>query len=203
MENNPKRLRVSFSFIRNIFISIFALSIAFGVGYAFGFKGFYASLFGYPKVNIDRNNPSNKKELDFSLFWKTWDTLSAKYYDNNKLIPAKMVYGAVQGMVASIGDPYTVFLPPNENKVIQEDLKGSFEGIGIEIGFKGQQLAVIAPLPGSPAEKAGILAGDFIVGIKDVVKNVDIKNTQGLSLEQAVEIIRGDKGTSVTLILLR
>ena len=150
MENKPKRHRVSFSFIRNIFISIFAISIAFGVGYALGFKGLYSDLFGYPKVTIDRSNPSDKKDLDFSLFWRTWDTLSAKYYDKDKLIQAKMVYGAVQGMVASIGDPYTVFLPPNENKVIQEDLKGSFEGVGIQLGFKGQQLAVIAPLPGSP-----------------------------------------------------
>ena len=203
MENKPKRPRVSFSFIRNIFISIFAISIAFGAGYALGFKGLYSDLFGYPKVTIDRSNPSDKKDLDFSLFWRTWDTLNAKYFDKDKLIPAKMVYGAVQGMVASIGDPYTVFLPPNENKVIQEDLKGSFEGVGIQLGFKGQQLAVIAPLPGSPAEKAGILPGDFIVGIKDAVKYIDIKNTQGLSLEEAVQIIRGDKGTTVILLVLR
>jgi carboxyl-terminal processing protease len=203
MENKPLKVKISFSFIRKVFVSVFALAIAFGAGYGLGFKGLLTNLLGYPEVKIDRTLPADKKELNFSLFWRTWDTLNAKYYDKEKLIPAKMVYGAISGMVSSIGDPYTVFLPPSENKVIQEDLKGSFEGVGIQLGFKGTQLAVIAPLPGSPAEKAGVMAGDLIVGIKDEGKGVDIKNTQNMNLETAVETIRGDKGTTVTLTLVR
>jgi len=113
-----------------------------------------------------------------------------------------MIYGAIEGMVASLGDPYTSFLPPDENKVVQEDLTGSFEGVGIQIGFKGTQLAVVAPLPGSPAEKAGIKAGDFIVGIKDEEKELD-RGTVGISLPDAVKAIRGRSGSQITLALLR
>lgn len=128
--------------------------------------------------------------------------LSSKYFDKTNLNPGKMVYGAISGMVSAIGDPYTVFLPPEENKVVQEDLNGAFEGIGIQIGFKGTQLAVIAPLPGSPAEKAGIKPGDFIIGIKDEGKKIEM-GTVGISLPEAVQMIRGKAGTKVTLTLLR
>ncbi|MCX6705750.1 MAG: S41 family peptidase, partial [Candidatus Woesebacteria bacterium] len=103
---------------------------------------------------------------------------------------------------SAVGDPYTVFLPPGDNKVVNEDLSGSFEGIGIEIGFRGNQLTVVSPLPASPAEKAGIKAGDFIVGIKDEAKKVD-RGTVGISLPDAVKIIRGSAGTKVTLMLTR
>ena len=128
--------------------------------------------------------------------------LSANYFDKSKLVPSQMVYGAISGMVSAVGDPYTVFLPPSENKVVEEDLSGSFEGVGIQIGFKGTQLAVIAPLPGSPAEKAGVKGGDLIVGIKDDQKKIDT-GTVGMNLAQAVEDIRGPAGTKVTLTLTR
>jgi len=140
--------------------------------------------------------------LDFSLFWRMWDKLSAKYYDKTKLVPGKMIYGAIQGMVAALGDPYTVFLPPTENKMINDDLKGSFEGVGIEIGYRGTQLAVISPLPGTPAEKAGVKPGDYIIGIKDDSKEID-QGTSGVSLPEAVQMIRGKAGTKVTLTFLR
>ncbi|OGM13746.1 hypothetical protein A3A76_02345 [Candidatus Woesebacteria bacterium RIFCSPLOWO2_01_FULL_39_23] len=195
--------RTSLNLMRKIVLAIFAISIIFGAGYALGFKGYYSEAFSYPKVNINRDLPVDKKDLEFSFFWRIWDTISAKYYDKDKIIPAKMVYGAIKGMVAAIGDPYTVYLPPNENKIVQEDLKGSFEGVGIQLGFKSTQLAVIAPVPDSPADKGGIKAGDVIVGIKDESKKIDIKNTQGISLQEAVEIIRGPKGSSVTLFLIR
>jgi carboxyl-terminal processing protease len=113
-----------------------------------------------------------------------------------------MVYGAIKGMVNAIDDPYTVFLPPKENRVVQEDLKGSFEGVGIQIGFRGNQLAVVSPLPDSPAEEAGVLAGDYIIGIKDELKEID-RGTTGITLPEAVQAIRGPAGSVVTLILLR
>jgi carboxyl-terminal processing protease len=140
--------------------------------------------------------------VDFALFWRVWDSLSAKYFDKSKLNPGKMVYGAISGMVAAIGDPYTVFLGPDENKIVQEDLNGSLEGVGIQIGYRGTQLAVIAPLPDSPAEKAGVKAGDFIIGIKDEAKDID-QGTSGMSVPDAVGMIRGRAGTKVTLTLLR
>ena len=167
-----------------------------------GFKGYQGSLAEFPKVTITRELPQDKKDLDFSLFWRVWDTINTSYFDKEKVIPANMVYGAIEGMVSALGDPYTVFLPPDKNRVVQEDLLGSFDGIGIQIGFKGNQLAVIAPLPNSPSEKAGIEAGDFIVGIKDEAKGIE-RGTVGISITDAVSAIRGPAGTIVTLTLLR
>lgn len=156
----------------------------------------------YPKVNISRVNPPDKTTLDFSLFWNIWDTMEAKYYDKSKLVPAKMVYGAIKGMVSSTGDPYTVFLEPKENKVVEEDLSGSFSGIGIQIGYRDKQLSVIAPLPGTPAEKAGLKAGDYILNIKDSAKGIDTE-TVNMSIPQAVELIRGPLKSKVTLTIYR
>ena len=174
----------------------------FSLGYLVGVGGYKGDIKNFPRVTISREVPQDKGELDFSLFWKVWDALGASYYDKEKIIPANMVYGAIEGMVSAVGDPYTVFLPPDKNKVVQEDLQGSFEGVGIQIGFKGNQLAVIAPLPGSPAEKVGVKAGDYIVGIKDEEKGIE-RGTVGISLADAVQVIRGPAGSKVILSLLR
>jgi carboxyl-terminal processing protease len=193
---------MSFVILRKLFLASFVAAAIFVSGYYLGRNGFEANVAAYPNVTISRENPQQLEDLDFSLFWKVWDTLDAKYYDKDKLVPAKMVYGAIQGMVSAVEDPYTVFLPPAENKVVQEDLQGNFEGVGIQIGYKGSQLAVIAPLPESPAEKVGVKAGDLIVGIKDEDKNLEM-GTVGITLPEAVQAIRGTKGTKITLTLVR
>ena len=168
----------------------------------FGVQGFQANVRDNVIVSIDREIPPEKQHLDFSLFWGVWDTLDSRYFDKAKLNDSEMVYGAIKGMVSAVGDPYTIFLPPKENEVVQGDLHGEFGGVGIQIGFIGSQLAVIAPLADSPAGRAGVLAGDYIVGIKDEGKGIDI-GTVGITLPQAVQHIRGKEGTSVTLTLLR
>src|SRR3989344_7633158 len=142
--------------IRRIFFVVFFGSVVFTGGYFLGLRGYMMSVQKFPEVTIDRQLPQSKEKLDFNLFWRVWDTLHQKYFDQEKVIDSELTYGAIRGMVAAVGDPYTVFLPPAENKVVQEDLQGTFEGVGIQIGFKGSQLAVIAPLPESPAEKAGV-----------------------------------------------
>lgn len=180
----------------------FAVAFIFTFGFVLGNEGFKVRLESVKNIKITRELPPNKENVDFSLFWKVWDTLESQYFDKSKINRTDMVYGAIGGMVSALGDPYTVFLPPGENKVVQEDLSGSFEGVGIQIGFKGSQLAVIAPLPDSPAEKAGIKAGDFIIGIKDEGKKIET-GTVGISLPEAVKMIRGKAGTKVTLILTR
>ena len=153
-------------------------------------------------VSVDRTVPSNRSDVHFGLFWQVWDKLESDYYDKSKLNKEEMVLGAIKGMVSSLGDPYTAFLPPEEQKRTQEDLSGEFEGVGIEIGFRGARLTVIAPLPGSPAEKAGVRAGDYVVGIQDKDKKLDA-GTGGMSLIDAVEAIRGKAGSKVTLIISR
>lgn len=195
-------LKVNFSAVRKIILISVLVGVIFTSGYFLGFNGFRLDSASFPKIKISRELPKNREDVDFSLFWRVWDTLESSYYDKSKIDTSKMVYGAISGLVASLGDPYTAFLPPEENKVVEEDLSGSFEGVGIQIGFKGKNLSVIAPLPDSPAEKAGVKAGDFIVGIKDDVKNIDT-GTSGITLNDAVKIIRGKAGTKVTLLLLR
>lgn len=188
--------------IQKVFVIAILITIGFTPGYYFGVNNFRANYDDSLIVNISRENPPERGELDFSLFWRVWDMLDKQYFDKTKLDSSKMVYGAIRGMVAAVGDPYTVFLPPKENKVIQEDLQGEFGGVGIQIGFKGTQLAVIAPLPNSPAEQVGIQAGDLIAGIKDEEKGID-RGTVGITLPEAVQTIRGKKGSTVTLSLLR
>ena len=143
----------------------------------------------------------DKSQVDLSLFWQVWDKLGESYLIKENLKPQEMVWGAIKGMTASLGDPYTVFLPPEDNQSTKEELNGAFEGVGIELGFKDKTLAVVAPLAGMPAEAAGIKAGDYILHIKDELKGVDV-DTIDMSLPEAVKFIRGKKGTEVALTVL-
>lgn len=131
------------------------------------------------------------KEVDFQQFWDLWSLMKTKYYQQ-PLDEQKMLYGAMQGLAASAGDPYTLFFEPKVAQEFSQTLQGKFDGIGAEIGIKDDQLQVIASLPESPANKAGLLAGDAILFI-------NASSTEGMSVEQAVSMIRGPKGTKVTL----
>lgn len=193
--------KTNFEKVRKLLLTFFSISLIFATGYFFGVQGYKAEVKKATEIKIDRVAPPDKN-INFDLFWKIWDMLSAKYYDKTKLIPSDMIYGAISGMVASLGDPYTVFLPPKQNKVVNEDLSGSFEGVGMQIGFRSARLAVVSPLPDSPAEKAGVKPGDFIIHIKDEAKDVDV-NTSGIDLSEAVGLIRGKAGTVVKLTLAR
>ncbi len=146
--------------------------------------------------------PSDFSKVDFSQFWEVWRRLETYYLDPAKLDSKKMVYGAIQGMTSALGDPYTMYLPPEEQKRSTEDLQGAFDGVGIQLGYKNQTLAVMSPLKDMPAAKAGVQAGDLILRIKDEKKNVD-KDTAGISLPEAVSLIRGVRGTKVKLTFLR
>lgn len=167
------------------------LAIGFGGGILYTNRNAPTSAMIQQLVNQDAGKIQN---VDFSLFWKVWNSLSEKYVDKSELDTQKMVYGAIEGMVDSIGDPYTVFFEPVKAKEFAEQISGSFGGVGMEIGVKNEVLTVVAPLPDTPAAKAGILAGDKILKI-----NGD--STQGLAAEEAVSIIRGKVGTKVTITI--
>lgn len=151
----------------------------------------------YSTSNINRLLKSNEKStLNFKLFFDVWSNLEKKYVDKEKLNPQKMFYGAIKGMVSSLDDPYTYFLTPEENRQAKNDLSGKFEGIGAQLGLKEGRIIVISPLKNSPAEKAGVRAGDFI-------NAVDGQKTTNWTLTQAVSKIRGPKSTKVKLTLER
>jgi carboxyl-terminal processing protease len=135
-------------------------------------------------------------EVDFSLFWEAWEKLEEKYVDKEKLDTQEMIYGAISGMVKSLDDPYTIFLKPDDTKRFIEDVKGTFEGVGMEIGIRNGQLQVIAPLEGTPAKEAGLKAGDKIM-------QVDGEATMNMPIDEAVNKIRGPKGSEVTLTIFR
>jgi len=188
---------------RRVVLSFLLIIASLVVGYYVGQRRLKINVIGNrPSISIDRNVPVEKQNLNFGLFWEVWDKVEQNYWDKGKIDPTKLVYGAIKGMVEAVGDPYTVFLSPNEQKRSQQDLEGNFDGIGVQIGYKGSQLAVIAPLKDSPAEKAGIKSGDFIVWIKDEGKNID-KSTVGMPLPEAVDLIRGPSGTVVKLTITR
>ncbi|OGY63772.1 MAG: hypothetical protein A3E64_01865 [Candidatus Harrisonbacteria bacterium RIFCSPHIGHO2_12_FULL_48_16] len=153
----------------------------------------------YPKVitvkNLTNIDDANVK-ADFGVFWQAWEKLKEYHVNGDTTPDQNLVYGAVTGLVDALKDPYTVFFPPAEAKKFVEDVKGSFGGIGAEIGVRDDQLVVIAPLKDSPAEKAGLLPKDKILKIDDTL-------TDGIKVNEAVTIIRGEIGTTVTLTILR
>lgn len=201
--NSKTAPKINLQGARSIFTTVIIILLSFSLGFVVRDKGFVENAFSNkPTVNVDKSVPEEYQDVDFELFWRVWDTLESSHLEKAEINDVDRVYGAVKGMVASIGDPYTVFLTPAENRVTQEDLSGEFGGVGIQIGFRGTQLAVIAPLPDSPAEEAGVKAGDIIAGIRDLNKDVE-RGTQGITLPEAVQLIRGDIGSTVTLSLLR
>lgn len=131
---------------------------------------------------------------DFSLLWNAWNQVHQSYV--SKIDDQQLVYGSAKGMVAGLGDPYTVFFDPAEAKQFTEDVTGQFFGIGVEVGVQNQALTVIAPLDGTPAAKAGLRTGDIIAKIND-------KDTGTMTVNEAVSMIRGEKGTPVELTVVK
>lgn len=135
-------------------------------------------------------------DVDMALFWQAWHAVEDNFVDKDQIDRQKMVYGAISGMVAALEDPYTAFFNPEDSKKFLEDTSGSFEGVGMEIGIRKNQLHVIAPLENSPAKAADLRPGDAIV-------QIDGKPTAGITTDEAVNLIRGPKGTQVVLTIFR
>lgn len=136
------------------------------------------------------------EDVDFNLFWEVWDQLEKKYVDHSGVTDKQLFYGALRGLTSAVNDPYTVFMDPVISQEFRDDLLGTFEGIGAEIGIKNDVLTIVAPLPDMPAEKAGLRAGDKILSINE-------ESTAGISIDEAVNKIRGEKDTVVVLTIFR
>jgi len=172
-------------------IGLPAVVLAFFIGLFVGGRNSAPAL----TPNADLTDMSAVSSTQFAPFWKAWQVLDQKFVTAASTTAQQKVWGAIQGLASSYGDPYTVFFPPQQSKEFQDDITGNFEGVGMEIGIKDGQLVVVAPLKGSPAEIAGIKAGDAILSINGT-------STSQMTTDQAVQLIRGPKGTKVTLSML-
>lgn len=172
-------------------VGIVVTAIIFFIGSVYGEeKGRSEALKSIAPASVDITN----EQLE--PFWKVWEIISDRYVAATTTDSQKRVWGAIQGLASSQGDPYTVFFPPDENKMFKSDIAGNFEGVGMEIDIKDKVLTVVTPLKGSPAEKAGVKAGDRVI-------KIDNQSTLDLKTEQAVKLIRGPSGTSVKITVLR
>lgn len=144
-------------------------------------------------INSDLGMPEN---VDFSIFWEVWRQAEMNFLDRTEMDSQKMIYGAITGMVNSLGDPYTNFFEPKEAEEFEQELSGKYQGVGMVVGIKDKQLIVISPFKGSPAERAGLKPGDNILKIEDIY-------TTDISIEKAVELIKGPEGTKVKLSIER
>jgi len=147
--------------------------------------------------NVSSEEPVS---VDFAAFWKAWNVINEKYVPASttmaKVDDQEKLWGAIEGLAASLGDPYTVFFPPVESEMFESDIRGNFEGVGMEVLAQEGAITVIAPLKDSPAFRAGIMAGDRVI-------KIDGRETSGMTTEDAVQIIRGPQGTKVTLTIFR
>ena len=188
-EKNAPRTKTSLTLV-------IAILVAFAAG-------FYASKLSNtdntaPNTALSNATSSEPANVDFSPFWKAWNILNNNFVDATTTASSTQdeVWGAISGLTASLGDPYTVFFPPQQNQDFTDEISGSFGGVGMEMGMQGSDIVIIAPLKGTPADLAGIKSGDIVVSINGV-------DASTLSLDQVVDMIRGPAGTTVSLSVER
>lgn len=196
----PERSESSVPLRRVLSAGIILLACAFAAGFFFGSSRGTAST---GRV-LGSTPPAG---VDFSPVWKAWSVIDSKFVpaavatstrmaSSTEQMDQERVWGMISGLAASLQDPYTYFLPPQENEMFSADMSGEFEGVGMEIAIKDEILTVVSPLKNTPAQRAGIKAGDRILKIDDT-------ETQGMDVTQAVQKIRGPKGTQVALLIVR
>ncbi len=181
-------------------LAVLLAAAAFFSGLHFGTAGsttpfaLEASLFSffYPDT-------TSEEDVDLTEFWRVWDLMEEKFAvssSSQNLTDEEKVRGAIDGLVNSYGDPYTVYMPPQEASQFDEDISGNFGGVGMEVGIRNGLVTVISPLPDTPAESAGLLAGDVVIKIDD-------ESTEDMTIDEAVRRIRGEVGTEVLLTIYR
>lgn len=183
---------------------ITAILVIGAIGGAFA-SGVYFGRDNQPAISqissvINKEAAASVSTVDFAPFWEAWKTIDNKFVPTGKTATStdnqKRIWGAIQGLAESLGDPYTVFFPPEDAKIFDSEISGNFSGVGMEIGIRDGVLIVVAPLKGSPADRAGIRPGDKIIKIDDGL-------SADFPVEKAVKLIRGKEGTTVRLTILR
>ncbi|MFC1656237.1 S41 family peptidase [Patescibacteria group bacterium] len=183
--------------IYTIIIIIFVFLIGWQGSYYYYFAEQHSSRITGATTPDSKLTMDNPKSVDMAVFWAVWQEIDSKYVDGDQVLnDQNFIYGSIKGLVDSLDDPYTVFMTPEETKEFEENLQGSLQGIGAELNIEDGFLVVISPLKDSPAERAGLLPGDIIFLIEDETANE-------MTLFEAIMKIRGEKGTEITLTILR
>lgn len=186
----------SSGFVFSLGVTILLMAAAFFSGFHVGSDGQMKS--GLNSLFAEQVDVA-PTEVDLSQFWHVWNVLDNKFVSgtSTELLPEdEKVRGAIAGLVRSYGDPYTVYFPPVEAAEFEEDISGNFGGVGMEVGIREEMVTIIAPLPDTPAEKAGLMAGDIII-------KIDGQSTDRMSIDAAVRLIRGEVGSDVVLTIYR
>jgi carboxyl-terminal processing protease len=191
-----KRTKKKQTFPRSFTVLLFLLAttIAFSIGFFVGETNKAREIVpvGEGVVTDQGDKPAYlEDDISFDQFWSVWNFIKEEFY-RQPVSDKDLFYGSLKGLLSGLDDPYSVYFDPEETNKFNADLEGSFEGIGAEIGIKDDQLQIIAPLSGMPAEKAGLLPGDWII-------KIDGTETRGMTVETAVSLIRGEGGTEVVL----
>jgi len=186
-----------------VYLAVILFIVSFGLGVVAGQAWYVRKQVTNDNGNIEitkllnlNRSLNHSQSVDFNQFWEVWDKLKEKYVNAGGVKDTDLFYGAIQGLVFGLGDPYSEYFPPKAASEFAKSLSGEFEGIGAEIGVKNGQLVIVAPLPDSPAQKAGLRAGDRILAIDKV-------DASGMDSTAAVMKIRGKAGTTVTLTITR
>lgn len=177
--------------------TVIVLAVIVGFSYLIGFRAGTLHVDpAYLSVALANKDVQASTTADFAPFWKVWNVLNDKFVGHASTTDQDRVYGAIKGLTESLGDPYTVFFPPDEDKLFESEIAGNFEGVGMEVGIKDNKLVVVAPIKDTPAARAGVKAGDFIAKIDD-------KDSLTMPTDTAIKLIRGAAGTTVKLTLIR
>ena len=196
-DKTVKRKNNFLGIILALFLAVGAFFSGFQANEIISKDGQSASIFSL--FSSKESVANTEEDINLEEFWAVWKLLDEKFTSastTKHISNEERINGAIQGMVDTYGDPYTIFLPPAQNTDFSEDISGNFSGIGMEVGVKDKVITVISPLPDTPAQKAGLLPGDLVVKING-------ESTEGMSVDDAVNKIRGEKGTSVTLSIYR
>lgn len=193
MKNNKYLKKISSYTL--LFFIIFGI---FSIGFHFGNTSNKSKLpmLAYSSSNKEDLSKNKEDYFDFNLYFEVWNSLKTDHVDKNMIKDKELFYGSLEGLAAATKDPYTVFMDPELSAEFYEDLSGTFEGIGAEIGIRDELITIVAPLDGMPAQKAGLRSGDKVYAI-------DGESALGLTVNGAVKKIRGEKGTEVTLTIIR
>lgn len=178
-----------------ILYTIYTVCIIIGI-FSFGVYIGFSQRPAIDKItNIKNTISSNTTQTDFDPYWKAWNILKEKSIKKD-IKDQDRLWGSIQGLASSYNDPYTVFFPPEENKLFNDTIHGSFSGIGAEVGMKDKFITIVSPLKDSPSYKAGMKSGDIIT-------KIDGADTKNMSVDRAISLIRGEKGTTVHLVVYR